>query len=65
MISLESLIKRSISLGVTIKESPSVPKASVTVGIPIATTGTPNVLSLNSFLEFLTPEPGEIPVFES
>ena len=38
---------------------------STTVGTPIAITGTPKVSKLSLFLEFPTPDPGEIPVSDS
>ena len=56
-------ITASISLGVTII-SPAFSEstdASITVGTPIATTGTPRLFCDNSFRVFFTPEPGAIP----
>ena len=58
----------SISRGVTnmplILPSPRKP-ASMTVGIPIEITGRPRVARLSSRLSLPTPEPGEIPAFET
>ena len=61
-------VSRSISLGVTNMESPSLPEiteADMTVGIPMDTTGTPKVEKEISYLWFPTPEPGVIPAVES